>query len=419
MMKKTVSLFFALLLLTGIFASSSAEEEEEEILLPDTPASEEAAQNISADCSWRFSTKKQNYKKWMTDGNFNTSWQKAKKTDGWIEITPKTPGQMIGSVYICLDIQQDQWELQVRSGDGWVTVWEGPSPYVHVFIPLDSPAEAVRFWFPKDTKRAKVAEIAAFSPGSTPSEVQIWEPTFENADILFLATHADDELIFFGGGIPTYATERKNKTVVAYLADCGARRTHELLNGLWSMGVRNYPVIAPFKDTAQKTMSKEYKEMGGQAAVRNWMVSLFRQVKPKVVVTHDVNGEYGHAQHKVCAAVAKIAYDAAADPSVDPASAEAYGTWQVQKLYLHLAKENQITMDWSVPLSSLGGITGLDAAIRAFTFHVSQQEYDMNVTRTGKRYDNRIFGLVRTEVGPDEACDDFLEHIDLSSGQPE
>ena len=137
------------------------------------------------------------------------------------------------------------------------------------------------------------------------------------------------------------------------------------------------------------------------------------------VVTHDVNGEYGHAQHKVCAAVAKIAYDAAADPSVDSASVEAYGTWQVQKLYLHLAKENRITMDWSVPLSSLGGITGLDAAIRAFTFHVSQQEYDMNVTKTGKRYDNRIFGLVRTEVGPDEACDDFLEHIDLSSGQPE
>ena len=138
MMKKIVSLFLALLLLTGILASSSAEEEEEEILLPDTPASEEAAQNISADCSWRFSTKKQNYKKWMTDGNFNTSWQKAKKTDGWIEITPKTPGQLIGSIYICLDIQQDQWELQVRSGDGWVTVWEGPSPYVHVFIPLPS-----------------------------------------------------------------------------------------------------------------------------------------------------------------------------------------------------------------------------------------------------------------------------------------
>jgi len=39
----------------------------------------------------------------------------------------------------------------------------------------------------------------------------------------------------------------------------------------------------------------------------------------------------------------------------------------------------------------------------------------MNVTKTGKQYDNRIFGLVRSEVGTDETGGDFLEHIDLSA----
>lgn len=154
--------------------------------------------------------------------------------------------------------------------------------------------------------------------------------------------------------------------------------------------------------------------MGGQTKVRNWVVALFRQYRPRVVVTHDANGEYGHAQHRVCAAVAQYAYDAAADPAVDSASAEAYGTWQVQKLYLHLAKENRITMDWDVPLASLDGLTGLEAAVRAFEFHVSQHQYGMNVTKTGKQYDNRIFGLVRGEVGADETGGDFLEHIDVS-----
>ena len=68
-------------------------------------------------------------------------------------------------------------------------------------------------------------------------------------------------------------------------------------------------------------------------------------------------------------------------------------------------------MNWDIPLASLDGITGFEAAERAFTHHVSQHQYSMNVTKTGKRYDNRIFGLERTEVGPDVIGDDFLENI--------
>ena len=388
----------------------------EEISLPDQTEADGEAPNITGDCSLAFSNgKNASYTKRVTDGNNNTSWARGKNKEGWIEIRPQRPGQLIGSLYLCFDLQPEAWEIQTASGKDWIPVWTGPSPYVHVYIPLETPAEAVRFWCPKTKIRTQIAELRVFGPGSFPQEAQDWQPPTENADILFLATHADDELIFFGGGIPTYASERRNRVLVAYLANCGKRRTHELLNGLWSMGVRNYPVISPFEDTAQKTITKEYQKMGGQNKVRNWVVALFRQYRPKVVVSHDVNGEYGHAQHKVCAAVAKYAYDAAADPSVDPRSAETWGTWQVQKLYLHLAKENRITMNWDLPLASLDGITGLDAAIRAFTYHVSQHEYGMNVTKTGKQYDNRIFGLVRSEVGTDETGGDFLEHIDLSA----
>lgn len=371
------------------------------------------APDLTAGCSLTFSNgKHRSYTKRVTDGNNNTSWARAKKKEGWIAIRSNDPTALIAGIYLCFDLQPEEWEIQVGIGEDWITAWSGPSPYVHVWVELENPAQAVRFWCPKTKTVAQIAEIRVYGEGSFPSEAQNWQPPVEEADILFLATHADDELIFFGGGIPTYAAERKKKTVVAYLANCGKRRTHELLNGLWSMGVRNYPVISPFEDTAQKTLTKTYEKMGGKNRVRNWVISLFRQYKPKVVVTHDENGEYGHAQHKICAAVAKAAYDAAADPAQNPESAEKYGLWQVQKLYLHLGKENRITMDWNVPLDALGGITGLEAAVRAFEYHVSQHEYAMNVTKTGKQYDNRIFGLIRSEVGPDTRDGDFLENID-------
>ena len=394
-----------------------------EAAAPPTDAALREAPDLTEACSMTFSTKKNaSYRKRIIDGNNNTSWARGKKKEGWIVLRSEEP---IASLYLCFDLQPETWEIQIppgkiasgeiASGEEWVTVWTGPSPYVHVYIPLPSPSRTVRFWCPVTKTRTQIAELRAYGTGSFPAGAQNWLPPTENADILFLATHADDELIFFGGGIPTYAAERKNRVLVAYLANCGKRRTHELLNGLWSMGVRNYPVISPFEDTAQRTMTKEYQKMGGQNKVRNWVIALYRQYRPKVVVTHDARGEYGHVQHRVCAAVAQAAYDAAADPSVDPASAEAFGPWQVRKLYLHLAKENRITMDWDQPLSSLGGITGLEAAVRAFDYHVSQHPYSMNVTRTGSQYDNRIFGLVRTEVGPDEAGGDFLEHIPLSA----
>ena len=38
----------------------------------------------------------------------------------------------------------------------------------------------------------------------------------------------------------------------------------------------------------------------------------------------------------------------------------AYGIWEVKKLYRHLWKEGQIKFDWNVPLSSMGGATGLE-----------------------------------------------------------
>ena len=199
--------------------------------------------------------------------------------------------------------------------------------------------------------------------------------------------------------------------VVAYFTRSNTTRSSELLNGLWHMGVRTYPVIGNFKDSYAKNLKAAYKTAGGKGKVNEWIVGLYRQYKPEVVVTQDTNGEYGHKQHMMIADAAQNCIALAANEDEFTASTIAYGTWQVKKLYLHLYPENQITFDWTVPLKSMNGATGIELAEEAYTLHKTQASSGMSVTETGTKYDNRVFGLAFTTVGEDVRKDDFLENI--------
>ena len=346
----------------------------------------------------------------MTDGQYKTHWQQKNKGDGWVEITAPEGGS-IGGVYVCFSTVSTPWRVETETEDGWETVFTCETSFLHERLQLENPVPKLRIIASGTKTKLSVSELTVYGPGELPAAAQHWEPTHEKADILFLAGHADDELIFFGGGIPTYDTERGYRVVVAYLVNCGEVRVHELLDGLWSMGVRHYPVIGPYHDRYSSDVNKAYSQMGGKKKVFHWAVALVRQYRPEVAVTHAWGGEYGHGQHQAAARAMVNAWKYAADPTYDTASAEAYGTWQMQKLYLHLWKENPIQLDWSRPLASLGGITGIEAAERAFQFHVSQHTTDMDVTHTGTRYDNRLFGLYGTTVGPDSGGGDFMENV--------
>ncbi len=337
----------------------------------------------------------------LTDRNYATHWQSA--DDGGAVTAEARGDAMIASVYVCFGETPSSWSLEALRGDEWQTEYRCASGFQHVYTALEEPAAAVRLTA-GEGQLMDVEELFLFGEGERPAAAQVWQPPVEKAELLFLSTHADDELLFFAGGIPTYAAERQRAVVVAYLVDCGAQRRSELLNGLWSMGVRNYPVIGPFPDKYKKTVAEAYEIMGGEEAVQAWVTSLFRTYRPEVVVTHDINGEYGHCQHRVAAECALKAFELAAAPAQS-------GAWQVKKLYLHLWKENRIRMDWSQPLLSQEGRTGMQAAARAYRLHVSQQSTGMSVSGTGRQYDNTLFGLARTTVGPDEAGGDFLEHI--------
>lgn len=369
------------------------------------------ANDITEDCKFKVCSSGRKYTL-MTDKKYTSYWESNKIKTPWIAITAPE-GKPIAGLYVCFGNMPESWEIQTSDdGKDWFTAVPGDTRFLHAYVALPQPAQHVRLAVTSEKKTAlRINDLFMLSEGDLPDWVQVWQPTEEKADILFLSTHPDDELIFFGGAIPTYAVEQQRKVVVAYFTRSNTTRSSELLNGLWHMGVRTYPVIGNFKDSYAKNLKAAYKTAGGKGKVNEWIVGLYRQYKPEVVVTQDTNGEYGHKQHMMIADAAQNCIALAANEDEFTASTIAYGTWQVKKLYLHLYPENQITFDWTVPLKSMNGATGIELAEEAYTLHKTQASSGMSVTETGTKYDNRVFGLAFTTVGEDVRKDDFLENI--------
>ncbi len=386
-------------------------------------AADEAA-NLTPSCEIQLFQKSQPAVERITDGKYTSYWESKKDAHPWITISSDQP---VYGLYLCFQLMPDRYEIQRQKGDGqWETVAEGDTRYHHMFYPLDG-YRNIRIYASADKKTTVMGfnEIFVFGEGDIPEWVQQWKPTPEKATILFVATHPDDDLLFLGGALAWYGVEKKEDVAVAYLTKSNTTRRSEALNGLWTLGIRTYPVFGSFRDHYVQSgkVKDAYQGVGGKKKVQGWMTELYRSMKPEVVVTQDKNGEYGHPQHKMVADACIAAFDQAADPASFPDTAEQYGTWEVKKLYLHLYGEEaeQTRFNWDVPLDSLGGMTANEKAEEAYAQHVTQagqgQKFHsvfvpFSVAEYGvKRYPNTKFGLYATRVGPDLIHDDFLENI--------
>lgn len=358
----------------------------------------------------------------ITDGKYTTSCGTEKTGHPWMTISSGRP--MYG-LYLCFAVMPAEYIVQRETGaEEWETLYQGNTDFYHMFYPLDGYGR-IRVYVPSDDRTVMgFSEVYVFGEGEVPEWVQRWNPTPEKAEILFLAAHPDDELLFLGSAIAWYGVDQQRDIVVAYLTESNDCRRSEALNGLWTLGIRTYPVFGGFPDCAGKTnrLKDIYRETGGKDRVQGWVTELYRRFRPDVVVTHDPEGEYGHMQHRMMADAAAAAFDLAAYPDCFPDTARKYGTWQVLKLYLHLYgdPEEQTRFNWDIPLPSLGGMTANERAEEAFSRHESQQGKGresrgvftaFSVAEYGvKRYPNTAFGLYASRVGPDIAHDDFLEN---------
>jgi len=312
--------------------------------------------------------------------------------------------EVIHGLYIIWAEPPGEWSLKSDQ-----THIYGKNDFIHEYIELESPGSDITIHLSETG--TTICDIYAFSEGYPPDWVQIWNPPLEKADMLVMPTHSDDEHLFFVGTLPYYAGERGYDVQVVYLVNHWNQppRPHELLNGLWAVGIKNYPVIGPFIDRRPGSLS-EARSFYGWDNIVDFHVEQLRRFRPSVVIGHDLNGEYGHSVHMLNAHALREAAEKAPDSEYHISSYDLYGTWDTPKLYLHLYRDNAITMDWSIPLENFGGRTGYDMAVIGYSFHHSQHRWSFTVPKTGPS--GHRFGLVRTTVGPDITGGDFFENIE-------
>ena len=341
----------------------------------------------------------------IADSNQYTRYYASEDTH--LKFTAYAP---VKSLYVMID-KPFIWTLTLPGGD---IVKGGENEYLHEYIALDKETTSFEIDIPAG---GSISNVYAFTDGRIPDWVQIWQPPCRRADLMVMPTHADDEYLWFGGAIPYYAGELGYNVQVVYLTYHSKQkyRCHELLNGLWKVGVRNYPIIAErFIDTLATKWSMESAEKYfGRDNVTEFQVEMLRRFAPRVIIAHDINGEYGHGAHILNASTLLDALQIYEDASVYPESAQKYGIHKVQKCYLHLWNENQITVQWSEKkLGNFGGRSALDMAREGYYCHRSQQKWENHMFQYGA-YDCRKFGLAYTTVGYDSpGLNDMFENVD-------
>lgn len=334
-------------------------------------------------------------------------------------------GEEIGSVYLVFDQPCSYTLLDPASGD---TI-SMDSGFLHDYVALDSPLPSLVLQFPGG---ADLCEIRVFAPGQPPESIQQWSQPLEGcADVVLFSTHGDDEQLYFAGLLPEYAGQRKLGVQVVYMTGhdnlCGSERKHEMLNGLWAVGVRAYPVFGPFPDFKilnREGTYAEYERLGfSRADLLRFVVGNLRRFRPQVAIGHDLQGEYGHGMHMVYADLLTQAVEISPDATAFPEQVSLYGTWDVPKTYLHLYPENPVTLDYDQPLDSFGGMTAFQVTQkRGFPCHASQQ-YELythwlygeagEITAASQitQWSLCRFGLYRSTVGADVEKNDFMEHL--------
>lgn len=332
----------------------------------------------------------------------------------------------IGSIYLIFQREYGTYTITNNENGQQATV--GEHGFLHAFVDLQelfgNAPKSITVSFPNGA--VELNEVYLFTPGEVPDFVQKWNtPQDGKTDLILFSTHGDDEQLFFAGLLPYYAVERDMQVQVVYLTNHrndSLARIHEMLNGLWAVGVDTYPVFGPYPDFRVGPMELTYTYFNAYGFPKEQMlgfvVEQLRRFKPLVVVGHDFNGEYGHGQHMVYADLLAKALEISNDPEQYPELAESYGTWDVPKAYFHLYWENEILMDWDQPLESFDGMTAFQVSKElGFSCHISQQgvfgfwiiPYE---TAAEIPVDNpSAYGLYRSTVGEDINKNDMFENL--------
>ena len=367
------------------------------------------AENLTHHCRLTSDLKSTAYTWRLTDADLNSSQilkDGQRVTLTWREGIPVKTIWMAFKDYPAAD----SFTFQQFDREGTLLKEVPGSWYVNQIVSLE---EGTRSISVVSKSEINLCSLYAYGEGVIPS-YHPWEPTPEKLDYLIVAMHPDDDVLFMGAIVPLYTVEQGWDGSIFYAATRERVRKDEAGNGAWIMGLRKAPILGTFPDIPP-SYREQHQDTFQQKDMVRYLVRLFRQYRPEVVFSHDLNGEYGHWQHVILANAVLEAVPLAADSTYDKKSAAQYGTWEIKKLYLHLYPENPIQLPATKAIDAYGGLTPVEIATAAFQCHRSQLPSRHAVRNEGV-YSLSDFGLAYTTVGLDTpSLNDPFEHIEAAS----
>ncbi len=333
--------------------------------------------------------------------------------------------QEINAIYIVYELKSVSGKISNDNKENDI----GNNGYLHEYIDVKKLIGTANKITINYNENVKIADIYVLSEGEIPEYIEIWNQPHKEADLVLFSTHSDDEHLFFLGLLPTYIARGANVQVVYFTNHNDTpSRLHEQLHGLYTVGVRNYPIIGFIPDAYSESLegainSLKKANLEVEDALK-FEVEMIRRFKPLVIVGHDEKGEYSHGQHILNTYILEQAIEKANDSTYDLDSLEKYNTWNVPKTYLHLYPENPIVMDYDIPLEYFNGQTAYEVSKAGYSKHKSQQWTWFTKWINGKNneytkatdiktYSPVQYGLYRSLVGEDINKNDMFENLTL------
>ena len=186
----------------------------------------------------------------IRDQSYRTVWESTRRSGVHSLVIEAPEGQTIGGILIRWRSWPLALTMEARNEAGeWEAIGGCEADFLAQYLPVDG-LSAVRLSERGTGGNVKleISSITVLTPGETPETVQVWQKPSGKVDLMLLAAHADDEVLWFGGLLPDYAGERQKEVLVVSTSFARNDRRLELLDCLWTCGVRTYPVFLAYPD---------------------------------------------------------------------------------------------------------------------------------------------------------------------------
>ena len=257
---------------------------------------------------------------------------------------------------------------------------------------------------------AETVPQTAETASDTTGETDIVPVEKAGTDMLLIMAHPGDEISFFGGLLETYVGARGYDVHILYLSKGEEGQSEKAEKNLKLLGVKEAPEYWDCSPLYLDTEKAALRTISCDKLTID-ITALIRKMKPAVVVTHGEDGEFGHGLHRLCSKATRLAVDYAPKAKRQSQSAKQYGTWQVQRLYLHDNNgEKIVTIDQKAPLKAFAGFSTLE--VDRYLYEPEKKGKDFYLDINAEGYTKANYRLLSQAEGlPDPLANNLFYGI--------